>query len=175
MCLLRETSAQRGTILPEEEERPLRRVISVLPWVGGLCAELFPFHCWSTVPASQLFPFHCWSVPQVLLPSLPVSLLVLSSRLFSRFTVGRHFCTVNTRFTVGRHPGPWPPDPVNVDKVENPARTNLPVQECQESENLPSWPLQKHLRNKPRPYRKQGCNDQETRYRKDLCTRAAGI
>jgi len=41
--------------------------------------------------------------------------------------------------------------------------SEINIPEC---ENPPFWPLEKHPRNKPGPYRKQAWNVKETRYRK---------
>jgi len=50
-------------------------------------------------------------------------------------------CTANTRFTVGQSAAPGRLIPHNVDKVDNPPRTNVPLPEYQECEKPRSGPL----------------------------------
>ena len=91
-----------------------------------------------------------------------------------RFTVGRHSpitLTVTTLLTRGYSRGI--PHSLNIPDI--PGRTNVAGLLFPGCENWLSWPLWEPPENKPLPVRKQSRNVQQSRYRKDLCTRKSGI
>jgi len=70
----------------------LRRVRPLsLRGIGTTRRVLYPFHCWSTVPALTTFPFHCWSIISSLVQQCSLCRVSLLSLSFSRFTVGQLF------------------------------------------------------------------------------------
>jgi len=126
---------------------PLRIVLPLFPRVIPVCAESsLSLPC--VIPVSLVVdgsPSVCYSRFTVGLEGpapaslpFPVSLLVTSCTLSSRFTVGQELHTVNTRFTVGAHPVSRPPVPLNVEHSGFLPRTKVSqngkcrnVQECQ--------------------------------------------
>ena len=89
---------------------------------------------------------HCslWRVSVLFLPS---SLL----GFFSRFTVGLHSPAPFPVSLLAVSPRPCALSPVNVDKVDIPARTNVLNRNVRNVRNPPSGRLAKHPENKPFP------------------------